>query len=325
MRHASALALALAAAPLSESASPIKKIVVLMMENRSFDHMLGWYKTDVNPSLEGLVKGMTVPRDPNDPSQVSTISFALSRLAALDYTYMIWKGFLEVTRGGYDISPDDPLHNFSNITAQINGNLMNGFVANAISNGQNETNPISMFDQYSAPIINTLAREFAVFDRWFASVPGPTDPNRQYIMSGTSQGDTRNFNGTLYGQQTYFDYLRKHNRTFAGYYQHDLWGLGAFDDLVNTDNFQYIYELDAHFYADVAAGNMPDFTFLQPVWLDNTALRPRSFSLKCRPLFLIQLFLFSSEYDQYGCGWTANVAAPRLFGGGRRAICETNL
>jgi phospholipase C len=50
----------------------------------------------------------------------------------------------------------------------------------------NESNPVSMFDSATAPIINTLAKEFAVFDSWFASVPTGTDPNRAFAMSGTS-------------------------------------------------------------------------------------------------------------------------------------------
>ena len=43
---------------------------------------------------------------------------------------------------------------------------------------------ISMFDKKSAPIINELAMEFALFDHWFCSVPGPTEPNREYATSG---------------------------------------------------------------------------------------------------------------------------------------------
>jgi phospholipase C len=57
-----------------------------------------------------------------------------------------------------------------------------------------------MFDINSAPIINNLAIEYAVFDRWFSSVPGPTDPNRGFAMSGTSAGMIENFNGTLWTQ-----------------------------------------------------------------------------------------------------------------------------
>ncbi len=52
-----------------ESKSVISNIVVLMMENRSFDHLLGWLKADFNSKIEGLTEGKSVPRDPKDPSK----------------------------------------------------------------------------------------------------------------------------------------------------------------------------------------------------------------------------------------------------------------
>jgi phospholipase C len=61
----------------------IEHIIVLMMENRSFDHLLGWLHEDYNSALEGLTPAFKQPRDPKDPS----------------------KGFLPVTRGGYDVGP----------------------------------------------------------------------------------------------------------------------------------------------------------------------------------------------------------------------------
>lgn len=100
---------------------------------------------------------------------------------------------------------------------------MDGFVWNALVHGHNESNPVSMFDSQSAPIINTLAREFAVFDHWHCSIPGPTDPNRAFAMSGTSRGTLDNYNGTRWKQQSFFDLVRQYNRTFGAYYQDDLW------------------------------------------------------------------------------------------------------
>eukprot|EP01040_Poterioochromonas_malhamensis_P026177 gene26177-32858_t len=56
---------------MSERSSRIKHIVVLMMENRSFDHLLGWLKQDKNPSIDGLMGTETQPRDINDASKGS--------------------------------------------------------------------------------------------------------------------------------------------------------------------------------------------------------------------------------------------------------------
>lgn len=227
---------------LGERSSRIKHIVVLMMENRSFDHLLGWLKQDKNAAIDGLTGKEELPRDINDLS----------------------KGTVPVTRLGYDTSPDDPKHLFDDIAVQLNNNKMDGFVYESISTSLNETNPVSMFDINSAPIINTLATEFAVFDRWFCSIPTSTDPNRAFAMSGTSQGVITNFNGTLWTQQSYFDYLRQHDRTFAGYYQDDLWALGYFADMKTDEVASHIFDLETHFFADAAAGNLADFTWLQP-------------------------------------------------------------
>ena len=61
-------------------------------------------------------------------------------------------------------------------------------------------NGVSVMDQFSRdalPILTTLAQEFALFDGWFASVPGPTQPNRAYAASATSNGMTLNNQTTL--------------------------------------------------------------------------------------------------------------------------------
>lgn len=227
---------------LSERSSRIKHIVVLMMENRSFDHLLGWLKKDKNPAVDGLTGSESIPRDLTDLS----------------------KGNVPVSRGGFDVSPDDPNHLFDDIALQLDGNKMDGFAWNSVKTNKSENNPMSMFDSTSAPIINTLATEYAMFDRWFCSIPTSTDPNRAFAMSGTSQGVITNFNGTLWTQQSYFDYLRQHNRTFAGYYQDDLWVFGYFQDMHAPEVAGHIHDLETTFFEDVAAGNLPDFTWLQP-------------------------------------------------------------
>jgi phospholipase C len=159
---------------------------------------------------------------------------------------------------------DDPLHDFDNTHQQLDGTNMDGFVYNAIQNGNNETNPVSMFDSKTAPIINMLAKEYAVFDHWFCSIPGPTDPNRGFAMSGTSRGVLDNFNGTLWQQQSFFDLVRSHNRTFGAYYQDDLWAVAYFEDMNKPENEHFIHELEPTFFEHAASGKLPQFTWLQP-------------------------------------------------------------
>jgi len=124
-------------------------------------------------------------------------------------------------------------------------------------------NPFSMFTKNNAPILNSLATEFAVFDRWFCSIPGPTDPNRAYLMGGTSDGVIQNFNGTLWGQQSYFDFLRRHGVTWRAYYQDDPWAIMYFKDMQDAINHQYVFTLDK-FFDDLSNGTLAQFTLLQP-------------------------------------------------------------
>ena len=206
--------------------------------DRSFDHLLG-----LNPKLnvDGIPAGASQPRDPDDPNQ----------------------GTVPVTDGGYDVSPDDPQHSFEQTTMQINNQRMDGFVRASISNGEDETNPVSMFTPETAPVINTLAEEFAVFDHWYCSFPGSTDPNRAFAMGGTPDGVDTNFNGTLWGTQSYIDYLNERGVTAGGYYQDDLWALGYYKDFQKPRNSRKIKPLD-DFFIDIEEDNLPSFTWLQP-------------------------------------------------------------
>jgi phospholipase C len=221
-----------------------------MMENRSFDHMLGWLHlnhTEID-GLTGTEYNHYVADDPNSPKVL-------------------------VNQHGYETGPDDPGHSWTDTADEIFGKVvlpptkgdpkMIGFVQNALSHKHTPENPMSMFTNETAPIINTLAVEFGVFDRWFCSLPGPTDPNRAYFMSGTSDGVITNWNGTLWGQQSYFDFLTKHNVTWRAYYQDDPWAIMYFKDMHDPVNYKNVGELDA-FFTDVKAGKLAQYTVLQP-------------------------------------------------------------
>ncbi|GMI15611.1 hypothetical protein TrVE_jg41 [Triparma verrucosa] len=216
----------------------ISRVIILMMENRSFDHLLGYSKVK---GLETIPDAQTVPLDPQQPSGGTKV----------------------INPDGLDECVDDPLHGFDNIANQINGGAMDGWLKESSNEGRDLDNPISMFTPETAPIINTLAEEFAVFDHWYCSVPSSTDPNRAYAMSGTSNAMVTNFNGTLWSQQSHIDWLNERNVTAGGYYQDDLWALGYFEDYHKFENANRIKELDS-FYTDLKSGDLPAYTWLQP-------------------------------------------------------------
>ena len=78
----------------------------------------------------------------------------------------------------------------TNITSTIGNATMGGFVQNARSLGKDGKNEMAMWPPEKVPVITTLAKEYALFDRYFASHPGSTYPNRQFVLSGTAHGMT---------------------------------------------------------------------------------------------------------------------------------------
>ncbi|MGA8090511.1 MAG: alkaline phosphatase family protein [Terracidiphilus sp.] len=154
----------------------IKHLVVLMMENRSFDHMLGYLKT-ADYAIDGLNGDETNPTDLADPPTIRVSPTA---------------------RSNHDLIPD-PNHEFLDVNWQIFRNSdgsdtgqpkMQGFVENyaQISNAVQGRNAMKAFHPGSLPVLSKLAKEYAVCDRWFSSVPGSTIPNRLFAHAASSGG-----------------------------------------------------------------------------------------------------------------------------------------
>ncbi|KAL3688419.1 hypothetical protein R1sor_014728 [Riccia sorocarpa] len=196
--------------------SPIKTVVVLVMENRSFDHMLGWLKR-LNPEIDGLTGTESNPVNASDPN--SKRVFISDRAEFVD---------------------PDPGHSFQAIREQVFGSKksvddeargerepprMNGFVEQAreMNHGPDFSERVmSAFRPEVIPVTAALAMEFAVFDRWFASAPTSTQPNRMYVHSATSHGAISNVPWNLtagYPQKTIFESLEAAGLSWNVYYQ----------------------------------------------------------------------------------------------------------
>jgi phospholipase C len=154
---------------------PIDTIVVVMMENRSFDHFLqdlpqeGWTDIDVAPS------GATNPGIDGTP--------------------------VPFTHGtGTQLCFADTNHTWDGTHQEINNGAMNGF---AVANDGTHEDPMlgppgflsgaramTYYTKTDLPFLYWAAQNFAIGDRYFASVPGPTFPNREYLYAGTSFGET---------------------------------------------------------------------------------------------------------------------------------------
>ncbi|XP_061340202.1 non-specific phospholipase C6 isoform X2 [Gastrolobium bilobum] len=171
----------------AQQQQPIKTVVVLVMENRSFDHMLGWMKKAINPLINGVTGDECNPVSTKNPRKDS-ICFS----------------------DDAEFVDPDPGHSFEDVLQQVFGSgsgsipSMDGFVEQALSMSQNLSETVMKgFKPESVPVYAALVQEFAVFDRWFSSIPGPTQPNRLFVYSATSHGSTSHVKKQL--AKGYFD------------------------------------------------------------------------------------------------------------------------
>lgn len=234
--------------------SPIKTIVVLVMENRSFDHMLGWMKS-INPEINGVDGSEHNPVSTSDPNSPPVFFTNTSDYVAAD-----------------------PPHSFQAIRDQIfgSGNAsadpppMNGFAQEATTSKATPQTVMSGFDPSKVAVYSTLVSEFAVFDRWFASVPASTQPNRLFVHSGTSGGATSNIPILLakgYPQRTIFDDLHDAGVSFGIYFQN----IPTTMFHRNLRKLKYLFNFhlyDLSFKKDARDGKLPGYTVVEQRYFD---------------------------------------------------------
>ncbi|XP_061355197.1 non-specific phospholipase C2 [Gastrolobium bilobum] len=294
--------------------NPIKTVVVLVMENRSFDHMLGWMKK-LNPDINGVNGSESNLLSVTDPS--SKRLFFKNQAQYVD---------------------PDPGHSFQAIREQIFGSTdtsadpapMNGFAQQAYSM-DNTTNMsedvMNGFEPDMVAVYKTLVSEFAVFDRWFASMPASTQPNRLYVHSATSHGATSNVASLLvqgYPQQTIFDNLYDAGIDFGIYWQN----IPATLFYRNLRKLKYVskfHEYDLSFKQDAKKGKLPGYVVVEQRYMD-TKLLPANDDHPSHDVYQGQMFvkevyetlraspqwnetLFLITYDEHG-GFYDHVPTP---------------
>jgi phospholipase C len=212
---------------------PIDHFVVVMMENRSFDHYFGWLDgADATQDATYL--------DPETGKQVAT------RHASS----------LEAENQG--CGHPDPGHGWDSGRAQ----LRDGFLAEGSGNDEFA---LTYYDEGELEYIHAAASEFTVYDRFFCSLLCSTWPNRYYMWSAQSGGRTNNDPpvDTAGNQwETIFD--RAIGRGVgARYYNSDL----PFSAVWGARGASWTRPL-AEFYADCATGTLPAISFVDPPFRD---------------------------------------------------------
>ncbi|HYP52796.1 MAG TPA: alkaline phosphatase family protein [Pyrinomonadaceae bacterium] len=240
--------------------SPIEHVVVLMLENRSFDHVFGY-----RHGVDGLKGDEFNLADPSKPESDTNPAYHVSNGAP--YAVLAGEG-----PGHSFAAANVQLCNSKNGPGASSPALNNGFVSNyntelvyadKVKNPSREVVGVVMesFAPSRLPSINALADAFCVCDNWYSEVPGPTQPNRLYMQAATSFGYALNVWSQIFDGPTIYNRLQDAGHTWACYYFDDN-DLAEFSQ-VNTETANMkLY--DESFASDVKAGALPTYTFIEP-------------------------------------------------------------
>ncbi len=228
----------------------LRHLVVLMMENRSFDHLLGSLK-----AVDNRIDGLTgTESNPDTTGKMIAVQPQAAYQGQLD---------------------PDPNHDFDAVDRQIfDGGAaptMQGFIKSYYDQRRdvNHSQKIMYyFKREKIPVLTTLALEFAVFNRWFASIPGPTLCNRAFAHYGTSFGHV--------GMELFYV-----NTKFRSIYQRLI-------DAGHTSKLYYFDQVSSslevinllkdqpklfgtydQFLDDCKKGTLPQYSFVEPNYSDH--------------------------------------------------------
>ena len=217
---------------------PIDHIVVLMQENRSFDHYLGRLHAAGQPNAEAE------PRRASNPNPLGG-----RRITAFHQTH-----YCEI---------EDLGHSWNETHREWNGGAMDGFTAvNAIPADPTGRRTMGFYRPRDLRFYYSLYRTFAMADRYFCSLLSQTFPNRFYLVAGTSFGHIRNDGGT-FTQPTIFKLLDDAGIDWRIYAAQFSVNQLVFKDV--KDHPEKVKPITQYF-SDAATGTLPPFSFVEPIY-----------------------------------------------------------
>lgn len=248
--------------------SPIKHVFVLMLENRSFDHMLGF---------SGVTGTDAATGHPTSIDGLNGTEF--NSFNGVNYP---------VLRGAPDRAPHDPPHGFPGVLHQLCGEgssyesgapyppVNNSGFVSAYGNSHPDFPDGAMrcFTPDQIPVITALAQEFVVCDRWFSSMPGPTEPNRWFVHAATAgffdEGPSRAeyieafsspWSGIAFSNGTIFDQLK------AAGHKYRIYACDSFPNVAMLKGISRTFDVEdfEDFATDVASPSYDAaYTFIEP-------------------------------------------------------------
>jgi phospholipase C len=263
----------------------IKHIFVLVLENRSFDHMLG--ATPIRGrDAETLVETETIRRPEGTANDIRDADGKVIKTCKVGTGQKRSVGF-------------DPGHEFGHTLVMLCGEPPtptyppyppvnnSGFAQNFSASKSDD--PCSIMLSYrgdddengsaDVPVITALAREFAVCDRWFSSMPGPTWPNRLFIHAASSAGldDSPSvgdstldelIGGIIFDNGNIYDLVSSENIDWAVYHGDAFPQVMALSGMDISTTSTHFHDMD-DFEEDLADGSIANYVFIEPDYGDD--------------------------------------------------------
>jgi phospholipase C len=254
----------------------IEHVFVVMLENRSFDHMLGFSKIQGLDAVDGHATEIDgLSGNESNPSPAG--------------------GSVRVSSDAEFVMNGDPGHEFENVRLQLCGkgraysspspplgkidpNITNsGYVEDYGSKDPRSPGEVMRcFSAINLPVLTTLAKEFAICDHWFSSMPGPTWPNRFFLHAASAAGLDHSppkpnelgamlsIDGYWFEHGTIFDRLDQKGIEWAIYHGDEFPQVLAIKGMIaKMEHFHWFNEFDKD-VADSSYSNA--YTFIEPSW-----------------------------------------------------------
>ena len=254
--------------------SKVNHIVVVMLENRSFDHMLGFlYQSSNNVSPLGQpFEGLTGKETNLDANGKPATVFPIQ---PTDPNAYLRPG---ANPGEGYLNTNSQLFSQQDAPVPVTPASNNGFVTNfAYTLGWESKEPgqvvagtqasqiMGIYTPATLPVLSKLASGYAVCDQWYASAPTETFPNRAFVSMATSQGFVQDKSCSVYTAPSIFTALGKKSASWAVYgYDAPALMRGSVADITNAPESNFGEFTD--FQNAAKGGTLANYVFLEPMW-----------------------------------------------------------
>jgi len=230
----------------------IKHFISIMLENRSFDHLIGYLAQTLNPKINGLSGNETVPVSFTNSSTTCKVSDDGDQYNTPNAGHSYHATMCEQYNTHDVIKPPYPKPS------------MDGFVACQQQYGCKTLASIPVQD---IPVSSMFVQHFALFDAWFSGFPGPTEVNRAFFHSTTSNGYCNNPDDLEYvrgfSQESLLHSLSSNNISVGVYMADSVSSTLFFQDQRSVEALETYHEMSA-FFDHAANGTLPTYSVIEP-------------------------------------------------------------